>query len=90
MWVFNTNKEVISSPAIAGGILYIGSTDGSLIGEHTSDDQSYLVQLLLSAGFIFVIILAIIIVWKYHKKRRSFFGKKNRCLVVQNLRYSRM
>jgi hypothetical protein len=75
MWVFNTDKEVISSPAIADGILYIGSTVGSFyaIGEHTSDNQSYLVQLLLSAGFIFVIILAIIIVWKYHKKRRSFF-----------------
>src|SRR5258708_23684741 len=27
-WKFKTNGKVISSPAIAGGVVYVGSTDG--------------------------------------------------------------
>lgn len=29
-WTFHTNGEVISSPAVVGGVLYIGSNDGKL------------------------------------------------------------
>jgi outer membrane protein assembly factor BamB len=29
-WSFHTNGEVVSSPAIVGGIVYVGSNDGSL------------------------------------------------------------
>ena len=29
-WFFHTNGEVVSSPAIAGGVVYVGSNDGNL------------------------------------------------------------
>jgi eukaryotic-like serine/threonine-protein kinase len=29
-WIFKTNGPVVSSPAIVGGVVYIGSLDGSL------------------------------------------------------------
>src|SRR6202453_2742894 len=29
-WSFHTNGEVVSSPAIVGGVVYIGSNDGNL------------------------------------------------------------
>lgn len=29
-WAFHTNGQVISSPAVAGGMVYVGSTDGTL------------------------------------------------------------
>jgi eukaryotic-like serine/threonine-protein kinase len=29
-WSFHTNGEVVSSPAIVGGVVYVGSNDGNL------------------------------------------------------------
>src|ERR1035438_8710759 len=40
-WTFRTHGEVISSPAIVDGIVYIGSNDGNLyaIEEHTGSQK---------------------------------------------------
>jgi outer membrane protein assembly factor BamB len=29
-WIFPTNGDVVSSPAVAGGVVYVGSEDGHL------------------------------------------------------------
>src|SRR6188474_1244404 len=36
-WKFQTRGRVISSPAVAGGLVVVGSTDGSLYGVNRSD-----------------------------------------------------
>src|SRR3954462_12633255 len=36
-WTFHTKGEVISSPAVVGGVVYVGSTDGNL---YAIDEQN--------------------------------------------------
>ena len=36
-WRFHTNGKIISSPAVAGGIVYVGSGDGNIYAVHASD-----------------------------------------------------
>ncbi len=36
-WTFHTKGEVISSPAVVAGVVYVGSTDGNL---YAIDEQS--------------------------------------------------
>jgi eukaryotic-like serine/threonine-protein kinase len=38
-WIFHTDGRFIGSPAVAGGLLFIGSTNGSLYAVHVADGR---------------------------------------------------